>query len=61
LDRQSRIYKNLPDRIFWIGCVHEKIIGSATFSALPGLDEYCLIHIKDIKKQELQNEFYSKI
>ena len=60
-DRQMRIYKNKPDRIKWTNPVHEQLIGYKKFANLPGNEEYCLHHHKDIKKQEKQNDFYEKI
>ena len=60
-DYQTRIYKNDPD-IKWSGKVHEVIIGANTLSHLPiGVDDWCLIHDKDITRQEKQNELYSNI
>ena len=56
-DYQTRIYKNDPS-ITWKGKVHEKIDGFKTMSHLPLQDEWCLIHDKDIARQEMQNELY---
>jgi hypothetical protein len=42
--------------------VHEELIGYYSSYKLPAENEgFCLIHIKDIKKQEKQNEFYEKM
>ncbi len=60
-DRQMRIYKNDPDRIKWINPVHEQLTGFSKFSSLPGNEEYCLYHPKDIKRQERQNKFYDTL
>jgi hypothetical protein len=60
-DRQMRIYKNDPDRIKWINPVHEQLTGFSKFSSLPGNEEYCLYHPKDIKRQERQNKFYETL
>lgn len=60
-DYQMRIFKYAPDRIKWENKVHEKLTGYKTFAAIPtdaGLD---IIHIKDIKKQEQQNNFYNTL
>ena len=59
-DYQWRIWKN-NDKIKWINKVHERLDGFTEYSALPMMEEYCLFHPKDIKRQEKQNEFYSKI
>ena len=59
-DYQCRILKNIK-RIKWKNKVHEVLTGHKTQSQLPANDEFCLIHIKDIKRQEKQNEFYNKL
>ena len=59
-DYQCRILKNVK-RIKWKNKVHEVLVGQKTESHLPGNDEFCLIHIKDIKRQEKQNEFYNTL
>jgi glycosyltransferase involved in cell wall biosynthesis len=57
-DYQTRIVKNEPE-INWENKVHERLVGFKLYASLP--DEYCLIHPKDIKRQERQNDFYSKL
>jgi glycosyltransferase involved in cell wall biosynthesis len=59
-DYQWRIWKNRSD-IVWINEVHEVLSGYRIFSALPSLDEFCLLHHKSIDRQEKQNELYDKI
>jgi glycosyltransferase involved in cell wall biosynthesis len=59
-DYQCRILKNVK-RIKWKNKVHEVLTGHKSESHLPANDEYCLIHLKDIKRQEKQNELYSKL
>lgn len=59
-DWQGRIHKR-TDSIRWVGKVHEKLSGYKKVSNLPPEDDYCLIHIKDIKRQEKQNELYERI
>jgi glycosyltransferase involved in cell wall biosynthesis len=59
-DYQWRIWKNRSD-IVWINEVHEVLSGYRIFSALPSLDEFCLLHHKSISRQEKQNELYDKI
>lgn len=59
-DYQCRIMKNVK-RIKWKNKVHEVLTGYKTEAKLPANDEFCLIHIKDIKRQEQQNAFYDTI
>jgi len=59
-DYQTRIYKNDP-RIRWHGAVHERIIGHNTIATLPQDKEWCIIHRKDINRQEKQNALYETL
>jgi len=59
-DYQCRILKNLK-RIKWKNKVHEVLMGHQTESHLPANDEFCIHHLKDIKRQEKQNELYSTL
>jgi hypothetical protein len=59
-DYQWRIYKNTP-KIKWVNKVHERLDGFTKYGPLPTQEEFSLYHPKDIKRQEKQNEFYSKI
>ena len=59
-DYQTRIYKNDP-RIRWHGEVHERIIGHNSTATLPAEKEWCLIHHKEIERQEKQNALYDTI
>jgi len=59
-DYQCRIFKNVK-RIKWKNKVHEQLIGHKSQSQLPANDEFCLIHIKDIERQEKQNNFYDTL
>jgi hypothetical protein len=59
-DYQTRIYKNIPE-IKWEGKVHERIIGTKTFSPLPAEEVWSLYHPKEITRQEKQNNFYETI
>ena len=45
----------------WYGKAHERIIGGTYFSSLPTENTYCIIHEKEITRQERQNKFYSSI
>jgi glycosyltransferase involved in cell wall biosynthesis len=60
-DVQTRLYKNIPERIGWIGRVHEKIVGFESYTVFPTDEMYCLLHIKDIEKQERQNSTYDRL
>jgi hypothetical protein len=59
-DFQYRLYKN-SKKIFWVNKVHEVITGYNTYSQLPANWEFCLYHIKDINRQEKQNNLYKTI
>lgn len=60
-DPQTRIVVN-KEEIKWENKVHERLIGHSTHTILPfETEDYCLLHIKDIKRQESQNDFYSQI
>ena len=59
-DWQMRIYRNSED-IRWKNKVHEVLTGHKTESHIPANDEYCIHHIKDIERQEKQNEFYNTL
>ena len=59
-DYQCRILKNTPD-IKWKNKVHEVLTGYKTESQLPANDEFCIHHLKDIKRQESQNNFYNTL
>jgi hypothetical protein len=57
-DYQRRIYKNHPN-IKWINKVHETLIGYEKWAIIPHYEDLCLLHSKNIKKQEEQNNTYS--
>ena len=57
-DLQSRLYKNV-EHIRWENKVHEKIVGFKTVAVLP--TGFNLLHIKDIKRQEKQNNYYNTL
>ena len=59
-DYQWRIYKNCS-YIKWKNKVHEVLEGFKTYATLPAEDEWCLIHPKNIKRQEKQNSYYDTI
>lgn len=59
-DYQWRVWKNIPT-IKWINKVHERLDGFGMYTSFPPLDQMCLYHPKDIKRQEKQNQFYEKL
>ena len=59
-DYQTRIIQNGP-KIKWQNKVHEQIVGISTKGVLPMEEEWCLYHPKNIKKQEMQNNFYNSL
>jgi glycosyltransferase involved in cell wall biosynthesis len=60
-DYQSRIYRNIPDRIKWDRKLHEKIVGHNQYSFLPDEEEYAIYHDKTIEKQIETNLRYNKV
>lgn len=59
-DIQTRIIQNSP-KIQWVGKVHEVITGHSSHAILPLQEEYCILHHKDIQRQEKQNTLYNLI
>jgi hypothetical protein len=59
-DAQTRIYRNKPT-IGWSGKVHERIGGFESYTNLPGDEVYCIKHIKEIARQEKQNNYYDTL
>lgn len=59
-DIQTRIIQNTP-QIAWAGKVHEAITGHKSHAVLPIQEEYCILHHKDIQRQEQQNTHYSML
>lgn len=60
-DYQHRIFK-LNKGILWGNKVHEKLFNYKKLGGLPSSDgSMCLLHIKEIKRQERQNSFYDSI
>jgi len=59
-DVQTRLYKN-SEKICWAGKVHERIVGYETYTNFPDDEIYCIKHIKEIERQETQNNLYSKL
>ena len=59
-DPQFRIYKN-NGKIKWKNKVHEVLEAHTSISQLPHEEPWCLIHKKDIKRQEKQNAYYDTL
>lgn len=60
-DLQTRICKNTSD-FKWVGKVHERLTGAQGYTTYMPLPEgFELVHPKDIKRQEKQNQFYEQI
>lgn len=59
-DYQWRLYKNVS-YIKWINKVHERLDGFKTYAYVPPEQDYSLIHVKSIERQERQNDYYSKL
>lgn len=59
-DYQTRLYKNKKE-IRWERKVHERIVGFDKYTHFPSEEEYSLIHVKSIERQERQNEFYETL
>lgn len=60
-DVQTRLYKNIPDKIGWTGKVHERIVGFESYTSFPSDDVYCIRHPKSIERQERQNNYYDTL
>ena len=59
-DLQWRIYKN-NGKIKWKNKVHEVLEAHTSISQLPHEEPWCLIHKKNIKRQEKQNAYYDTL
>ena len=59
-DYQGRIWRNRQN-IRWEKPVHEMLVGYKEHTFLPQEEEFCFYHLKEIKIQEKQNEFYNTI
>lgn len=59
-DYQTRLYRRTSE-IEWVGNVHERIVGYNTLSVFPQQEEFCLIHHKQIERQEKQNSYYETL
>jgi len=59
-DYQGRIWRNRQN-IRWKNAVHEVLEGYKEHTFLPQEEEFSFYHLKDIDRQEKQNEFYNTI
>ncbi|AMR31363.1 hypothetical protein A0256_07960 [Mucilaginibacter sp. PAMC 26640] len=60
-DYQFRLFR-LNGKIKWRYKVHEKLCGFKKSFHLPAeSEEFCLVHVKEIVRQEKQNEFYDSL
>jgi hypothetical protein len=59
-DYQWRVWKNKPE-IKWVNKVHERLEGFETYAPLPANKQLALLHPKDIKRQEKQNNYYDTL
>lgn len=60
-DYQTRIYKNVPDRIKWKNKLHEVMDGYTQYSALPAELDYAIYHDKTIETARETNRNYKKV
>jgi hypothetical protein len=58
-DYQTRIFKKSLN-IRWINKIHESLIGAAPMAAFPPKEEFSLLHIKTVERQEKQHQYYIK-
>lgn len=61
-DFQVRCFKN-NGLINWLGKVHEQVVGYKNIAAIQAepIEHFCILHVKDIAKQEIQNSFYETL
>ncbi len=59
-DYQWRLYKKDPS-IKWVNKVHERLSGFKTYSHLPAIDDFAILHPKTIERQEKQNNYYETL
>jgi len=59
-DWQPRILQNSP-KINWANKVHEVLVGHTTYGFFSTDEEYCILHYKNIERQEAQNNLYNTI
>lgn len=60
-DPQGRLFKNIPDRIKWVGRLHERIEGNKAHVYLPFDEDLSLYHDKTIDRQIKTNLKYNQM
>lgn len=60
-DFQCRCFLNVPDRIQWVGRLHERIQGNKNYVYLPPEEDLALYHDKTIEKQMETNVRYNAV
>jgi glycosyltransferase involved in cell wall biosynthesis len=60
-DPQGRLFKNIPNRIKWVGRLHERVEGNETYVYLPFDEDLSLYHDKTIEKQIETNLRYNTV
>lgn len=59
-DWQPRILQNSP-KIQWANKVHEVLVGHTSYGFFPSEEEWCILHHKNIARQEAQNSLYNTL
>jgi len=59
-DLQQRIYTN-SGKVKWKNKVHEVLEGQEHFGIFPNREDICILHHKDIARQERQNAYYETL
>jgi len=59
-DIQQRVYIN-NGKVRWKNKVHEVLEGHEHFGIFPNREDVCILHHKDIKRQERQNSYYETL
>lgn len=61
-DYQVRAFKK-NKKIKWQNPVHEQVVGYENIAALNAdpIEHFCILHVKDISKQEKQNSYYDTL
>lgn len=59
-DWQPRLLQN-TSKINWVNKVHEVLVGHTSYGFFPTDEEYCILHNKNIQRQEAQNQLYNTI
>lgn len=60
-DSQCRLFRNMPDRIKWVGRLHERIEGNKNYVYLPFDEDLSIYHDKTIETQIATNLRYNTL